>query len=382
MAVLIVFHDVSKEDRFQFSQALSGIHRFSAAMGCQLETQPGTSHHMPAMAGLLVALLFPGEMEKKMDWNQGWPRAYLSAMGLGLDPNPSLTWACLALSHLHLDRDQLLFRHAPEPWYNNPGVDRLIAAIRLPFAEMGWQLHNPVQGQVFLTTNHNCRVDVAPFEKINGQSLHNVLPQGRGTEALVQLLTTGQLVLAREEANRNRTAQGLPPMNTPWIHGIGRGVDFFCTDHKKIPGNYWFDSPEFSGLARQAGCVALTWKTKRDSVTMDDRDELARLAENIAQSATKGPVLVGFSITGINHLQDLNRDFIAPLLDHLANARQGLMVWAKEEFGPSRKTGAETVYCGLSRPRQLLAKRRFWHRHSWGRDKNLSMAKIRELWLS
>lgn len=382
MSVLIVLDDLVAQggaETCRFSPSLFESHRFTKATGSGITVPSDDLMTRAPALFFLAATVFPGVVPLSC-WEQRWPQGYLTALGLGLHPDPAVIWASVSLSHLRHLRDQLVFLHEAPPWITGSGAVALVDALRTPFADLGWAMHDPPGGErVLLSTPMACRAVVAPYETILGRSLHQVLPQGAGAGMLMQLLTTGQLVLAREEANRHREKQGLPALNTPWICGVGSGADFF--DQVGAPvamrGCFWCEDPEYSGLAHQAGWRPLDWETQKDNAVVDQNNELALGVARVVDAVGTGPVWIQFSPTTNQRLHHLLVDFIHPLATALAKTNAGLLLLARETQGE-----VAGYSWGYGRGRTLVSKRRFWHRRRWGQGDGLTMDLARALWLS
>ncbi|HIJ84259.1 MAG TPA: hypothetical protein HPQ00_08655 [Magnetococcales bacterium] len=92
--------------------------------------------------------------------------------------------------------------------------------------------------------------------------------------------------------------------------------------------------------------------------------------------------MVQFSITTPLRLEQIGREFVRPLVEFLAAANQGLLVWAREAMGRHSPETVTGIHWGFGRGRKLLAKPRFWRRQTWGMGESLTMDKSRKLWLS
>ncbi|MBF0605317.1 MAG: hypothetical protein HQL07_16715 [Nitrospirae bacterium] len=382
MSVLIVLDDRVAQggaESCRFTPSLFESHRFTKVTGSGIIVPSDDPMIRAPVLFFWAATVFPGIVQSPC-WEQRWPQGYLTALGLGLHPDPAVTWASVSLSHLRHLRDQLVFFHEAPPWIISPGAVALIDALRVPFADLGWAMHDsPGGAQVLLSTPMGCRAVVAPYETISGRSLHQVLPQGAGAGMLMQLLTTGQLVLAREEANRQREKQGLLALNTPWICGVGSGADFFDQAGAAVAvrGRFWCEDPEYSGLAHQAGWKPLDWETQKDNAVVDKNNELALGIARVVDAVGTGPVWIQFSPTTNQRLHHLLVDFIHPLATALAKTKAGLLILARETQGE-----VAGYSWGYGRGRTLVSKRRFWHRCRWGQGDGLTMDLARALWLS
>ncbi|MBF0182566.1 MAG: hypothetical protein HQM03_21330, partial [Magnetococcales bacterium] len=176
---------------------------------------------------------------------------YLAALGMDLRPDPERTWACLSFAHLRQTRERLLFidheATRPRPDERDPLTEALAGVMD----EAGWRMHPTTDPQLWLiSTDRHMVVEVPPLAHLDGASLLDRQPTGTDAMAIVTLVTHGQMALARHEVNRRRQRVGLVPLNTPWIWGVGRGVDL---PRASEPGACWSRDAALCGLARASG---------------------------------------------------------------------------------------------------------------------------------
>ncbi|MBF0294065.1 MAG: hypothetical protein HQL96_02665 [Magnetococcales bacterium] len=177
---------------------------------------------------------------------------YLAALGMDLHPDPERTWACLSFAHLRQTRERLVFidheTTRPRPDERELLTDSLASVLD----EAGWSLHPTPDPQLWLlSTGRHLEVEIPPLAHLDGASLLDRQPTGADAMAIVTLVTHGQMALARHEVNGKRQRAGLPPLNTPWIWGVGRGV--MEPPHTRQTGTCWSREAAICGLARASG---------------------------------------------------------------------------------------------------------------------------------
>ncbi|MEO5327077.1 MAG: hypothetical protein H7829_02420 [Magnetococcus sp. THC-1_WYH] len=383
MAVLIIFQNGSVDDGFQFRKVMPEVHRFAAKSGRGF-LFPTKGHSLaPVMSRMMASMLFPGD-SNTMFSGPDWPRGYLTALGAGLAPDPSRTWAVLALTHLRRHQDRLVFVQGMTVPVAESETRALVESLRDPFADLGWTIHGMVGQEAILSTSMECPATVASLGDIGGRSLHQVLPSGAGAGRLLQLLTTGQLILARSGINQDRMARGSLTLNTPWIDGVGKGV-VLSEQHQHVGtrGFCFSDDPVGTGLARMAGWKILG-RTGEAPMAVDVSEQGAWPIDRIVQAARLGPVLVHCSVTSADHLRRIGHDSVLKLSAALAVARLGLLLLAEGLMGRYHENTEDPalIEWGYSQGRQLSSKQWFWNRRTWGEGPAMALKQGREFWLT
>ncbi|MBF0422386.1 MAG: hypothetical protein HQL73_05280 [Magnetococcales bacterium] len=388
MAVVIVLQNEATGDGFTFSEVIPGCYSLAAETGPEVQIPEGMPCDLSAPVRWIAAVLF-GEGQDPPRWHMGWTDGCLAAFGFEFEDASSHTWGVLSLTHLRRERDQLLFDSVLDPpdsptsWTACVQAKELLADLISPFAELGWRVHEAVQGMVLLSSSLDCQADLVPFNRIHGQSLQLVLPRGEGAGMILELLMTGQLLLARAEGNRYRSVQGLKPLNTPWIHGVGRGNDSWVVNQKVGRfGTYWCSDPVVAGLARRAGWTRLPWEAAKDDTGTAVMEQCNSLVELALGGAMTAPVLLQFAISSPRGLARIGQEIITPLAQSLGKEDRSLLLVTAETFGPEGQRPDQPVYWGYGRGRQLLAKKRFWRQRHWGEGCTLTLNRSRELWQS
>ncbi|MBF0110363.1 MAG: hypothetical protein HQL76_14425 [Magnetococcales bacterium] len=380
MAVLIIFQNGSMDDAFQFRTVMPEVHRFAAKTGRGLLLP--TKGSAPVMSWVMASMLFPEDSDTLFS-GPDLPRGYLAALGTGLAPEPSQTWAVLSLTHLRRHQDRLVFVQGMPAPVDETEHQALVASLRAPFADLGWTIHGMAGREAILSTTMECPVTVASLDEVGGRSLLEVLPRGDKAGHLLQVLTTGQMILARARINQERVARGSLVLNTPWIHGIGTGVALSGRDNfAGTRGFYFGDDPVGGGLARMAG-----WKVMDPGGAQTTIGAVTPTnpwpTDMIVQAARSGPVLLQCSVTSADHLRRTGHETVRHLGDALAAARLGLLLLAEERMGRHENTNdPASIEWGYSRGRQLSSRQWFWNRRTWGKGPTMAVEQGRELWLT
>jgi 2,3-bisphosphoglycerate-independent phosphoglycerate mutase len=66
------------------------------------------------------------------------------------------------------------------------------------------------------------RISATPPHDISGKSIADYLPKGEGSERLIELMTSSQMVLHRHPLYRQRLESGKVPANSIWLWGQGK----------------------------------------------------------------------------------------------------------------------------------------------------------------
>lgn len=178
--------------------------------------------------------------------------AYLTALGLGLQPDPDHTWCCLGFTHLHQRQEKLLFVSHRRTGLAPEEQGELATALMAELAPEGWTLHEHPTHPL-LSRAEPVAATMPALSDLEGRSLLDVLPQGPGAAPFRSLLTTGQMALARHPVNQARARVGRLPLNTPWFWGVGAGR---AVTPPAPRGRCWTPLPAVAGLAGQRGFAA------------------------------------------------------------------------------------------------------------------------------
>jgi len=120
------------------------------------------------------------------------------------------------------------------------GVDALDVAALLPdlrptFADAGFVLDAPTPSRWYLRLSPEARLpEFDTPDQVLGDDLFDHLPQAEAGRRWRALLTESQILLHQHPHNRDRVAQGKPPINSLWFWGGGRLPESVASSHAQV----------------------------------------------------------------------------------------------------------------------------------------------------
>ncbi|MBF0191836.1 MAG: hypothetical protein HQL99_11965 [Magnetococcales bacterium] len=308
---------------------------------------------------------------------------YLTALGAGLDPDPDHLWALLDFVHLRQIRDRLIFATSGPALPSPAERVVLVQAMGDALKEAGWRLHplpETLDGPLLISTPHPLVTHTIPLEELEGASFLDRQPSGPDGLALLALLTHGQMVLARHPLNRQRGLERQPPLNTPWIWGIGTGrVGGACPS--VVSGGVCVSSrPEWAGVARGAGFAVQLAPAVPDAAFFEaflTRVEQAEAVPGVLYLHAPTRLLrSGGREERLAWLKGLDDHLLAPLATRLAAGGGRVLVVGDGASGTPQGVWARV------QGRQLIARPWFWSRRVLGQGKSLDCHGLRSAWLT
>ncbi|MBF0446647.1 MAG: hypothetical protein HQL67_00455 [Magnetococcales bacterium] len=312
---------------------------------------------------------------------------YLSALGLGLNPDPGRTWACLELMHLFQKTNKLLFFPPERVGLSPTEKSGLLRCLEAEFQAQGWSLHwSEDYGEAVLSSSTPCQAEVASCTLLDGGSFYDFLPRGIDANRLLALVTTGQMLLSQEPINRQRIQQQKLPLNTPWVWGLAPGdpnldIPALLPDD---PKQVWSSNPSFSGLARLAGF----WPNCFDEVALTNQLERVRLLD-VAKSGCgvihfNRPAhlaRLGLMSERQDLLRQIDQQVLAYVAAQLAEGGGPLVVSCSATLDRVGKPLVGPVPWLRVAGKGLGAKKRFWHRRTLFDGQLFSVSQFRREWM-
>ena len=323
------------------------------------------------------------------------PLGYATALALADGerqewPDPERIWCCLGFTHLYKKQNDLLFLSAERTGQSVAECRALLEAVLPDLQEAGWLLYPLEQsygsggevssmrgwvGGKYFVFSRAAPQDLSlellslPLDALEGHSFRDHSPSGTYAPTLLQLLTVGQLILARHPVNRQRQQAGRVTLNTPWIWGVGSGMK--CAPVRPAQGGCcWTTQPVLAGLARASGYRL---------ATLDEEGDFAPLVTAACAAMATGGALIHLSLPAVlarhglleerqTFLQRLNDQLLEPLTHMLARTAESLLITSLDPLTAHGQGAAPASGPGMpwvmARGGALLRKRRFWH---WGR---------------
>jgi hypothetical protein len=303
------------------------------------------------------------------DSDKKLPLGYLAALGVGLDPDPKKTWALVGLLHLFQKTNKLLFFSPQRVGLTRSEKKQLILGLKDEFTHHGFAVNwSEEWATAVISVDRDVSVTSAPLAVLEGQSFFDCLPKGADANTIISLVTTGQMLLARDKVNKQREKNNLLALNTPWIWGVGRS-DSKVTDTypKTDKGGLWSSDAVVAGLGRLAGL---------ESATIDENSGVdAKTIEQIVSAGSKGVAVIHFQTPAQlarlgmlperkARLEQIDKQFLTPLATKLAGAGGKLTLTTCAKLDKEGKPVAGSVPWVGVQGDELLRKKRFWHRQS------------------
>ncbi|MEO5333333.1 MAG: hypothetical protein H7839_15065 [Magnetococcus sp. YQC-5] len=303
----------------------------------------------------------------------------LSALGLGMPFVPNRTWARMDFAHLRQLRDRLIFVSPERAGLLASERTALAHAMTEVLEEHGWTLHPfPNTLPMLISSDQPLVASVLPLERLEGASLLDHQPQGPDGLAILDLVTHGQMVLARHVVNKKRSQEGHLPLNTPWIWGIGNQIE--VPSIKSHAGICLSTDAAVCGMAMAAGFSGFLLHPEWSG------DGFRKwLAMVLNANPAPGMIHLHIPVTiarGENRqerlqwLSALDAEFIAPLTVALASADRRLMIVGLA-YGTDNQEDSWVMAAG----RRLIGKRWFWMKHSMGQGERVTPEDLRQWWL-
>ncbi|MBF0448755.1 MAG: hypothetical protein HQL67_11185 [Magnetococcales bacterium] len=312
---------------------------------------------------------------------------YLSALGMGLNPSPGKTWACLELMHLFQKTNKLLFFPPERVGLSPTEKCGLLQCLKAEFQEQGWSLHwSEDYHEAVLSSSAPCQAEVPSCAILDGESFSDFLPRGPDANRLLALVTTGQMLLSREPINQQRIQQQKLPLNTPWIWGLAPGepnldIPVVVSDGRK---QVWSSNPIFSGLARLAG-FGPHWFDELDLMNQSEMARWLDVAKNgcgvIHFNRPAHLARLGLLSERQEILRQIDQRVLAPLAAQMAEAGGPLIVTCSAVLDSMGKPLAGPVPWLRVAGKGLRAKKRFWHRRTLSDGQPFSVSQFRREWM-
>ncbi len=241
------------------------------------------------------------------------PGARLSLAAQGIEPPSASLWradpvyARAGTVDVHIDDRAVLPVTAQES-------ETLCRDFNRDFDARGWRLWASRPGQWYLQSTQPLQVTTVPLSIALGRGLEGIMPSGPDGARLRALLNELQMWLFEHPLNQAREAQGCPPINSIWPLGAGEAG---------LPRKHWRALWAVDDFYRGAGKVAgadLVATVPADGTALVPALPASGEAMLVLDSLLR-PAALGDVGQWYDTLQQLDRDWFAPLLDALVQRR-------------------------------------------------------------
>ena len=149
---------------------------------------------------------------------------------------------------LRADGDRLLLFDAAHLDLRQEDAERLVARFNEHFATDGWHLEAPSATRWYLRLPQSPNLQTQPLAAVVGRNIDAFLPAGPEGARWHALMNEVQMLFHGADANVQREAEGLLPINSLWFSGAGRLPQDLSSPFEAI----YADEVLARGLARLA----------------------------------------------------------------------------------------------------------------------------------
>ncbi len=196
----------------------------------------------------------------------------------------------------------------------------------------------------YLRAERSPALETSALPEVVGKGIDSLLPQGADGPTWRARLNDAQMLLHGHAINMAREEAGLLPINGVWAWGGGKLQSALSAPFAAV----WSDAALALGLAQAARIAAYTLPDGAADLLRRGGSEGVGL---VLLDGLRKAAQYGDADGWRKHLEDLERDWFAPLLEALAQGRVGMV--SLHALGPEGVHTAEVTRGDL---------RRFWRR--------------------
>jgi hypothetical protein len=282
-----------------------------------------------------------------------------SLLGDGGDPGQA-RWLRADPVHLRADRDALVLADASVFSLAPDESEALAASLSRHFGpSLQFQPATPERWYARMDAGMDkTGLRWTPLALARGKPLAAQLPQGEGAMRWNALVNELQMLLHAHPVNAEREARGELPVNSVWLWGEGE-LAIADALHSRPWGRVFADDPLARGLAMASGGSAAPLPANASSLlshSSNSAPESGRVL--ILLDSLRASAAYGDAPKWMETLEQLERDWFAPLLAALSTGRIGMLTLSCPGLtGPDGQAAggieAEVIRSDL---------RRFWRR--------------------
>ena len=278
-----------------------------------------------------------------VDKQADWPAAPYSLLADGGEPGKH-HWLRADPVHLRLEGNRLVLADSGVFPLSQQEAESLADSLNAHFSRDGLVFYPLRPDRWYLRVAQAPALETTPLAQAAGRSIDALLPRGADSPSWRARMNDIQMLLHGHAVNEAREATGQLPINSVWIWGGGKLAD-------AVPGPLnavWSADPIAAGLAQAARIAA--------RALPEDAAALLRAGAStgvnlILLDRLRSAAQYGDAHGWRENLQQLERDWFAPLLDALRQERIGML--SLHALGPAGAVSVETTRGDL---------RRFWRR--------------------
>ena len=236
-----------------------------------------------------------------------WPSAPVAVFGAGMPPGKDF-WLHADPVHLQVQRDRMVLV-APEALaLEDAETISLCAALNRHFEADRFLFIAPHPQRWYLRTGRTVRINTRGLSRVVGEDIDRLLPEGEERLAWHRVFNEVQMLLHDHPVNKAREERGVLPVNSLWFSGGG------TLPATRAPFTAAIGSSALlQGLAKLAQ-IPFTAASQRFGAIESD-NVLVELGDPLSASLRQDHPAWKSAI------EELERDWFAPLLDQLKRGR-------------------------------------------------------------
>lgn len=274
---------------------------------------------------------------------QDWPIAPYCLLADGGEPGGH-HWMRADPVHLKLDGNRLVLADSGTFSISQQEAESFTDTLNAHFSADGLTFYPLRPDRWYLRSETAPALETTELAAAAGRSIDTLLPRGGDARTWRTRLNDVQMLLHGHAINEARESAGKPAINSVWLWGGGSMSDAASAPFDAL----WSQDPFAAGLARAGRIAARNLPEGAAGLLRASASEGVSL---ILLDQLRGAARYGDAHGWREGLQQLERDWFAPLLEALRQERIGML--SLHALGPAGVLSAETTRGDL---------RRFWRR--------------------
>ena len=163
------------------------------------------------------------------------PWGALHAHAQGLTATPPLPWAVITPVNWSVQTAHITMTDPAGLALDEADSQTLLAAMRPYFAEDGITLYDDTPGRWLACGEVFHKLPTAAIDRVVGRNVHDWQPKSAQAKLLRRLQSEMQMLLYTHPLTDQRSARGLPAVNSFWVSGTGDLPPGFATSDSDTP---------------------------------------------------------------------------------------------------------------------------------------------------
>ena len=278
-----------------------------------------------------------------LDPQDGVPAAPYCLLADGGEPGQHY-WLRADPVHLRVESGKLVLADSGVFPVSQQEAGHLADSLNAHFSADGLMFYPLRPDRWYLRLPQAPALETTPLAQAAGRSIDPLLPRGADAAAWHARLNEVQMLLHSHAVNEGREAAGGLAINSVWLWGGGSMREGMTTQFNAV----WSKDPFAAGLAQAARVAARDLPEDAGKLLLAGADSGVNL---VLLDQLRAPAQYGDAHGWREGLRQLERDWIAPLLEALRLGRIGML--SLHAFGPADALSVEVARGDL---------RRFWRR--------------------